>query len=80
MVIMLKDDSSVRNIFCAIFVHLPATNVPEKHGRSSSYLVFVFFKENSHSNGTFTEQLFLLQLLYTKFFEPIFFRTPISGW
>ena len=31
----------------------------------------VFFKENSHSYGKFTQRLLLLQLLYNKFLKPI---------
>ena len=62
-----------------IFVPLSVAKVLGKQVRSSSYLVLVFFKENSYSHGKFNERLFLLQLFYTKFFEAIFFRTPISG-
>ena len=59
---------------------LSTAKVLEKYVRSSSYLAAIFFKENSHSHGKFTERLFLLHLLYTKFFEPIFLKNPVSGW
>ena len=57
-------------MFCTIFSPLSVAKVLGKHVRSSSYLL-VFFKENSHSRGKLTEGLFLLQLLYTKFFEKL---------
>ena len=76
VVILLKNGCSVRHTFCTISV----AKILEKHARSSSYLALVFFKENSHSRGKFTERLFLLQLFYTKFCKQMFFRTPISGW
>ena len=80
MLILLKNGCSVRKMFCTIFAPLFVAKVVEKHVRSSSNLVLVFFKENLHSHGESTERLFLLKLLYTKFFESILFRTPISGW
>ena len=55
-------------MFCTIIVSLFVAKVLGKHFQSSSYLVLVFFKENLHSLRKFTERLFLLQLLYTKFF------------
>ena len=75
-----QNSCSVRHTFCTIFVLLSVAKVLEKHFRSSSYLVLIFFKENSHSRGKFTKRQFLLQLLYTKFIESIFFRIPISDW
>ena len=53
-------------------VSLSVAKILEKHVRSSSYLLQIFFKENSHSHGKFTERLFLLQFLYIRFFEQIF--------
>ena len=76
VVILLKNGCSVKHIFCTIFVPLSVAKVTGKHVRSSSYLVLVFLKKNSHSHGKSTERLFLLKLLYNKFFELIFFRTP----
>ena len=76
VVILLKNGCSVKHIFCTIFVPLSVAKVIGKHVRSSSYLVLVFLKKNSHSHGKSTERLFLLKLLYNKFFELIFFRTP----
>ena len=63
-------------MFSTILVCLSVAKILEKHIRSSSYLVLVFFKENLHSHGKFTERLFLFQLLLTKFFELIFSGTP----
>ena len=67
-------------MFCTIFVSLSVANILENYVRSSSYLVQVFFKENLHSHGKFTEQLFLLRFFYIKFFEQIFWRAPICSW
>ena len=82
VVILLKNGCSIRLTFCTIFVPL-YVKVLEKHVRSSLYLVLVYFKENSQSHEKFTEPLFLLQLLYTKCFEPIFFEnlsTKMKNW
>ena len=67
-----QNGSSVRHMFCTIFVPLSVAKVLQKHVRSSPFLVLFFSKENSHSHSKFTEWLFLLQLIYTKFFEQIF--------
>ena len=50
-------------MFCT-FISLSVAKILEKHIQSSSFLVQVFFKKNSHSHGKFTERLFLLQFLY----------------
>ena len=68
VVILFKNDCFVRHMFCTIFVSLSVAKILEKYVRSSSYLLKVFFKKNSHSHGTFTERLFLLQFLYIKVF------------
>ena len=47
---------SVRHMFRTIRVPLSVAKVLGKHVRSSSYLVLVFFKENSHSHGKFTKK------------------------
>ena len=80
VVIWIKNDCRVRHKLCTIFVYLSVAKMLEEHVRSSSYLLQVFFKENSHSHGKFTERLFLLQFLHTKTFEQIFLRTPICSW
>ena len=72
VVILVKNGCSVKHKFCTIFVPLSVAKVLEKHVRRSLYLVSAFFKENSDSHGTFTEGLFLLQLLYTKFSKRYF--------
>ena len=64
---------------CTISLRLFVAKALEKHVRSSSFSISLF-QRKLHSHGKFTERLFLLQLLYTKFFKLIFFRTPISGW
>ena len=74
VVILLKNGCSVTYMFSAIFIPLSTTKVLEKHVRSSSYLVLVFFKENSYSHGKSTKWVFLLQLLYTKFSNRYFFE------
>ena len=56
--VALSDIPSVQYLFLYL---LP--KFLKKHIRSSSYLVLVFSKENSHSHEKFTKQLFLLQLL-----------------
>ena len=66
-------------MFFTICVSLSVTKILEKHVQSSSYLLWVFFKENSHSHGKFTERLFLLQFLYIKFFEQIFELLFVAG-
>ena len=68
---LLKNSCFVRHMFRTTFVPLSAAKVLKKHVRYSSYLVLVFFKENSHSHGKFTERLFLLKLIYTKFLQQI---------
>ena len=65
----VQNDCFVRHVFCTIFVSLSAAKILEKRVRGSSYLLSIFFKENSNSHGKFTEPLFLLQFLYIKFFE-----------
>ena len=69
-----QSGSSVRHMFCTIFVPLSVAKALEKHVRSSSFLILFFFqgKRTFTQHSKFTERLFLLQLLYTKFFEPIF--------
>ena len=71
-------------LFCKIHVlwnifRLSMARVLKKYIRSRSYLMVIFFKENSRSYGKFTERLFLLQFFYAKFFEPVIFRFPVSG-
>ena len=55
-------------LFCKAYVlyniSLSVAKILEKHIWSSSCLLYVFFRENSHSRGKFTKQLFLLQFLY----------------
>ena len=63
-----------KSFFCKTYIlhnifSLSVANILEKHVGSSSYLVQVFFKGNSHSHGKFTERLFILQFLYIKSFE-----------
>ena len=79
VVILLKNGCSVRQMSCTISLRLFVAKALEKHVRSSSFSISLF-QRKLHSHGKFTERLFLLQLLYTKFFKLIFFRTPISGW
>ena len=79
VVILLKNGCSVRQMSCTISLRLFLAKALEKHVRSSSFSTSLF-QRKLHSHGKFTERLFLLQLLYTKFFKLIFFRTPISGW
>ena len=74
---------SIRHIFCTIFLPLSMAKVLEKHVRRSLNLVLVI----SSFQGKFTfiwkicwTTFFSLQLLYTKLFGPIIFRTPISSW
>ena len=69
-----QSGSSVRHMFCTIFVPLSVAKALEKLVRSSSFLILFFFqgKRTFTQHSKFTERLFLLQLLYTKFFEPIF--------
>ena len=69
-------------LFCetSVLYNICSLTVALKNTFEVGHLVLVFFKENSHSHRKFTDRLFLFQLLYTKFFEPVFFRTPISGW
>ena len=79
MVILFKNGCSVRHMFSTVFVSISVAKIFEKHVRSSSYLVLVFFKEISFSHRKFTQQLFLLQSYYTKLFEVIFLRIPICS-
>ena len=60
VVILLKNGCSFRHMFRTIFDPLFMTIVLEKHVWSSSCLVLAFYKENSYSNGKFTERLVLL--------------------
>ena len=60
-------------VLCNIYSFIYGKS-PWKHVRSSSYLVLVFFKENSYSHGKSTKWVFLLQLLYTKFSNRYFFE------
>ena len=57
---------------------LSVAKILKKYVWSSSYLVEVFFKENSHPHGKFTEKK--LQFLYITFFEQILLRTLICSW
>ena len=93
VVILLKNGCSVKHVLYNIYSFICGKSlentfeawptkyycIQEAMARCSSYLVLVFFKENSHSHLKFTERLFLLQLLYSKLFELICFRTAISG-
>ena len=79
MVVLLKNGCSVRHTCSTIFGSLSVAKIFEKQVRSSSYLAQFFFKENPHLYGKFIERLFLLQVLYTKLFERIFFGTPICS-
>ena len=65
--ILLRYCYSVRPKFCIIFDPLSVAKVLEKHVRSSSYLVLVFFKENSN-------------LLYTYFFYNYFTSNYTYFW
>ena len=60
--VALSDISSVQYLFLYL---LP--KFLKKHIRSSSYLVLVFFKENSHSHEKFTKRLF--QIFQTDIFQ-----------
>ena len=79
-VIWFKKDCSVRHMFYKIVVSLSVTKILAKHIRSSSYLLWLFFKENSHLHENLLKGLFLLQFLYIKYFEQIFLETPICSW
>ena len=45
VITLFRNDFSVRYMFCTIFVSLSAAKILEKHVRSSSYLLLVFFKK-----------------------------------
>ena len=65
-----QNGSSVRHMFCTIFVPLSAAKAHEKHVRSSSFLVlFLFFKENSHSHSIVN---LLNGYFYYSYFTPNF--------
>ena len=65
-----QNGSSIRHMFCTIFVPLSVAKALEKHVRSSSFLVLFFFsKENSHSHSIVN---LLNGYFYYNYFTPNF--------
>ena len=66
-----------KTYFCSIFVPLSVAKIPEKHLRSSSFLVEAFLKENSHSPGKFTKRLYsrFTCNFYNRYFSELQFLT-----
>lgn len=74
VVILFKNGCSVTHMFYKITVPLSVAKAIQKHIGSSLYLAFVYFNKISHSHGKFTERLFPVQLLCTKFFRGDIFQ------
>ena len=65
-------------MFCTIFIPLSVAKIHEKHLLSISFLVEVFFEENSHSSVKFTERLYsyFTSNFLNRYFSELQFLTP----
>ena len=64
-----QNGSSIRHMFCTIFVPLSVAKALEKHVWSSSFLILFFFTENAHSHSIVN---LLNGYFYHNYFTPNF--------